>query len=178
MFVQCICIKKSFNLLLSAAVCCIILCVSWAVMPRAHERSCLSLADVSGVDWMVRHGRSLALAIAVKSAPGKLCGNEYCDTVTETILANATADRVSREFTHRYPQGDWKTVEIVAILGSVLWFCCGNVSSDDSKVWNGNIKVTQSLLKNTRSKNIFQTTVNKPMYSFTIRIKQLRCDRR
>uniref|UniRef100_A0AAX7TIT7 TOG domain-containing protein n=1 Tax=Astatotilapia calliptera TaxID=8154 RepID=A0AAX7TIT7_ASTCA len=52
------------------------------------------LADVSGVDWMVRHGRSLALAIAVKSAPGKLCGNEYCDTVTETILANATADRI------------------------------------------------------------------------------------
>ncbi|KAM9360287.1 stalled ribosome sensor GCN1 [Symphorus nematophorus] len=52
------------------------------------------LADVSGVDWMVRHGRSLALAIAVKSAPEKLCAKEYCDTVTETILANATADRI------------------------------------------------------------------------------------
>ncbi|KAE8291635.1 eIF-2-alpha kinase activator GCN1 [Larimichthys crocea] len=52
------------------------------------------LADVSGVDWMVRHGRSLALAIAVKSAPEKLCGKDYCDTVTETILANATADRI------------------------------------------------------------------------------------
>ncbi|XP_034546988.1 eIF-2-alpha kinase activator GCN1 [Notolabrus celidotus] len=52
------------------------------------------LADVSGVDWMVRHGRSLALAIAVKSAPEKLCGKEYCDTVTETILTNATADRI------------------------------------------------------------------------------------
>lgn len=57
----------------------------------------LPLADVSGVDWMVRHGRSLALAIAVKSAPEKLCGKEYCDTVTETILANATADRVRSE---------------------------------------------------------------------------------
>lgn len=56
----------------------------------------LCLADVSGVDWMVRHGRSLALAIAVKSAPGRLCGKEYCDSVTETILANATADRVRR----------------------------------------------------------------------------------
>lgn len=55
----------------------------------------LSLADMSGVDWMVRHGRSLALAIAVKSAPEKLCGKDYYDTVTETILANATADRVS-----------------------------------------------------------------------------------
>ncbi|XP_078106507.1 stalled ribosome sensor GCN1 [Sander vitreus] len=52
------------------------------------------LADVSGVDWMVRHGRSLAMAIAVKSAPEKLCGKEYCDTVTEAILANATADRI------------------------------------------------------------------------------------
>uniref|UniRef100_A0A1A8L3W7 GCN1 general control of amino-acid synthesis 1-like 1 n=2 Tax=Nothobranchius pienaari TaxID=704102 RepID=A0A1A8L3W7_9TELE len=52
------------------------------------------LADVSGVDWMVRHGRSLAVAIAVKSAPERLCGKDYCDTVTETILANATADRI------------------------------------------------------------------------------------
>uniref|UniRef100_A0A665VTG2 GCN1 activator of EIF2AK4 n=1 Tax=Echeneis naucrates TaxID=173247 RepID=A0A665VTG2_ECHNA len=52
------------------------------------------LADASGVDWMVRHGRSLALAICVKSAPEKLCGKEYYDTVTETILANATADRI------------------------------------------------------------------------------------
>ncbi|KAM6931319.1 stalled ribosome sensor GCN1 [Xenentodon cancila] len=52
------------------------------------------LADMSGVDWMVRHGRSLALAIAVKCAPERLCGKEYCDTVTETILANATADRI------------------------------------------------------------------------------------
>lgn len=47
---------------------------------------------------MVRHGRSLALAIAVKSAPEKLCGKEYCETVAETILANATADRVRRKF--------------------------------------------------------------------------------
>ncbi|XP_076020781.1 stalled ribosome sensor GCN1 [Genypterus blacodes] len=52
------------------------------------------LADISGVDWMVRHGRSLALAIAVKSAPEKLCEKEYSDTVMETILTNATADRI------------------------------------------------------------------------------------
>lgn len=62
----------------------------------------LPLADVSGVDWMVRHGRSLALAIAVKSAPEKLCGKDYCDTVTETILANATADRVRKKFVWHY----------------------------------------------------------------------------
>ncbi|KAK9522292.1 hypothetical protein VZT92_018767 [Zoarces viviparus] len=52
------------------------------------------LADMSGVDWMVRHGRSLAMAIAIKSAPEKLCGKEYCDTVTDTVLTNATADRI------------------------------------------------------------------------------------
>ena len=53
-------------------------------------------ADISGVDWMVRHGRSLALANAVKSAPEQLYAEEYRDTVAETILTNATADRVSR----------------------------------------------------------------------------------
>ncbi|XP_064822352.1 stalled ribosome sensor GCN1-like [Oncorhynchus masou masou] len=52
------------------------------------------LADTSGVDWMVRHGRSMALAIAVKSAPEQLCVEEYSSTVMETILANATADRI------------------------------------------------------------------------------------
>lgn len=58
----------------------------------------LLVADMSGVDWMVRHGRSLALAIAVKSAPERLCGKDYGDTVTETILASATADRVRPVF--------------------------------------------------------------------------------
>lgn len=43
---------------------------------------------------MVRHGRSMALAIAVKSAPEQLCVEEYSSTVMETILANATADRI------------------------------------------------------------------------------------
>lgn len=57
---------------------------------------CVCIADMSGVDWMVRHGRSLALAIAVKAAPDRLCGRDYGDTVTESIMANATADRVSR----------------------------------------------------------------------------------
>uniref|UniRef100_A0A8C5CDD9 GCN1 activator of EIF2AK4 n=1 Tax=Gadus morhua TaxID=8049 RepID=A0A8C5CDD9_GADMO len=52
------------------------------------------LADISGVDWMVRHGRSLALANAVKSAPEQLYAEEYRDTVAEAILTNATADRI------------------------------------------------------------------------------------
>ncbi|XP_016426339.1 eIF-2-alpha kinase activator GCN1-like [Sinocyclocheilus rhinocerous] len=52
------------------------------------------LADVSGVDWMVRHGRSLTLAIAVKSAPDQLCSEEYSSTVLEAVLSSATADRI------------------------------------------------------------------------------------
>ncbi|XP_073675995.1 stalled ribosome sensor GCN1 [Garra rufa] len=52
------------------------------------------LADVSGVDWMVRHGRSLALAIAVKSAPDQLCTEEYSSAVLEAVLSSATADRI------------------------------------------------------------------------------------
>uniref|UniRef100_A0A673JAN4 EIF-2-alpha kinase activator GCN1-like n=1 Tax=Sinocyclocheilus rhinocerous TaxID=307959 RepID=A0A673JAN4_9TELE len=55
---------------------------------------CLSAADVSGVDWMVRHGRSLTLAIAVKSAPDQLCSEEYSSTVLEAVLSSATADRI------------------------------------------------------------------------------------
>uniref|UniRef100_A0A8C1XAU8 GCN1 activator of EIF2AK4 n=1 Tax=Cyprinus carpio TaxID=7962 RepID=A0A8C1XAU8_CYPCA len=52
------------------------------------------LADASGVDWMVRHGRSLALAIAVKSAPDQLCSEEYSSSVLEAVLSSATADRI------------------------------------------------------------------------------------
>lgn len=53
---------------------------------------------MSGIDWMVRHGRSMALSIALKSAPERLWGKEYCDSVTETVLVNAIADRVRRMF--------------------------------------------------------------------------------
>lgn len=52
------------------------------------------IADVSGVDWMVRHGRSMALAIAVKSAPEQLCAPEYSSTVLDVVLSSSTADRV------------------------------------------------------------------------------------
>uniref|UniRef100_A0A8V5HHI1 Uncharacterized protein n=1 Tax=Melopsittacus undulatus TaxID=13146 RepID=A0A8V5HHI1_MELUD len=52
------------------------------------------LADVSGIDWMVRHGRSLALSVAVNVAPGRLCSPKYYNSVQEMILSNATADRI------------------------------------------------------------------------------------
>ncbi|NXK45456.1 GCN1 kinase, partial [Chauna torquata] len=52
------------------------------------------LADVSGIDWMVRHGRSLALSVAVNVAPYRLCSPKYYNSVQEMILSNATADRI------------------------------------------------------------------------------------
>ncbi|XP_065273696.1 stalled ribosome sensor GCN1 [Emys orbicularis] len=52
------------------------------------------LADVSGIDWMVRHGQSLALSVAIKVAPSRLCAPKYCNSVQERILSNATADRI------------------------------------------------------------------------------------
>ncbi|CAL8247414.1 unnamed protein product [Merluccius merluccius] len=79
---------------MSSAGCVGELC---AFLSEEELRSVLQqhiLADISGVDWMVRHGRSLALANAVKSAPEQLYADEYRDTVAETILTNATADRI------------------------------------------------------------------------------------
>lgn len=43
---------------------------------------------------MVRHGRSLALSVAVNVAPGRLCSPKYYSSVQEMIFSNATADRI------------------------------------------------------------------------------------
>lgn len=51
-------------------------------------------ADVSGIDWMVRHGRSLALSVAVNVAPSRLCAGKYSGEVQDMILSSAMADRV------------------------------------------------------------------------------------
>ncbi|XP_072658860.1 stalled ribosome sensor GCN1 isoform X1 [Canis lupus baileyi] len=56
-------------------------------------QQCL-LADVSGIDWMVRHGRSLALSVAVNVAPSRLCVGRYSSEVQDMILSNAMADRI------------------------------------------------------------------------------------
>uniref|UniRef100_A0A8C4T4N2 GCN1 activator of EIF2AK4 n=1 Tax=Erpetoichthys calabaricus TaxID=27687 RepID=A0A8C4T4N2_ERPCA len=52
------------------------------------------LADASGIDWMVRHGRSVALSIAIKAAPSQLCSSEYNTLVLDIILSSASADRI------------------------------------------------------------------------------------
>ncbi|KAJ8285786.1 hypothetical protein GJAV_G00030940 [Gymnothorax javanicus] len=79
---------------MSSAGCVGELC---AFLSEEELRNVLSqhvLADMSGVDWMVRHGRSLALAIAVRAAPDRLCGEEFGASVLEAVLASATADRI------------------------------------------------------------------------------------
>ncbi|XP_063049670.1 stalled ribosome sensor GCN1 [Engraulis encrasicolus] len=79
---------------MSSAGCVGELC---AFLPEDELKSVLTqhvLADISGVDWMVRHGRSLALSIAVKSAPESLAADEYKNTVLDMVLTNATADRI------------------------------------------------------------------------------------
>nr|XP_014345196.1 PREDICTED: translational activator GCN1 [Latimeria chalumnae] len=68
-----------------------------AVLPNEELSILLQqylLADVSGVDWMVRHGRSVALSIALKVAPDRVCALEDCSRVLEVVLSNATADRI------------------------------------------------------------------------------------
>ncbi|KAJ7309597.1 hypothetical protein JRQ81_007650, partial [Phrynocephalus forsythii] len=52
------------------------------------------LADVSGIDWMVRHGRSLALSVAVSVAPSRVCAPKYSNSVHEMIFSNTLADRI------------------------------------------------------------------------------------
>lgn len=60
-------------------------------------------ADVSGIDWMVRHGRSLALSVAVNVAPGRLCAGRYSGEVQDMILSNAMADRVRLRGNQTHP---------------------------------------------------------------------------
>ncbi|KAK7803834.1 hypothetical protein U0070_027292 [Myodes glareolus] len=55
-------------------------------------QQCL-LADISGIDWMVRHGRSLALSVAVNVAPSRLCAGKHSNEIQDMILSNAVADR-------------------------------------------------------------------------------------
>ncbi|KAM9331114.1 stalled ribosome sensor GCN1 isoform 2-T2 [Gastrophryne carolinensis] len=52
------------------------------------------LADTAGIDWMVRHGRCMALAVAINEASNKLCTPKYSSNVESMVLSNATADRI------------------------------------------------------------------------------------
>ncbi|XP_064235799.1 stalled ribosome sensor GCN1 [Aotus nancymaae] len=139
-------------------------------------QQCL-LADVSGIDWMVRHGRSLALSVAVNVAPGRLCAGRYSSDVQEMILSSAMADRIpiavsgvrGMGFLMRY---HIKTGggQLPAKLSSLFVKCLQNPSSDirlvaEKMIWWANkdplppldpqaIKpILKALLDNTKDKN-------------------------
>ncbi|XP_053850288.1 eIF-2-alpha kinase activator GCN1 isoform X1 [Vidua macroura] len=134
------------------------------------------LADVSGIDWMVRHGRSLALSVAVNVAPGKLCSPKYYNSVQEMIISNATADRIpiavsgirGMGFLMKYHMEEGGNLP--PKLSSLFIKCLQNSSSDiklvaEKMIWWANkshlppldtqtIKpILKALLDNTKDKN-------------------------
>uniref|UniRef100_A0A8U8BXP6 Uncharacterized protein n=1 Tax=Geospiza parvula TaxID=87175 RepID=A0A8U8BXP6_GEOPR len=134
------------------------------------------LADVSGIDWMVRHGRSLALSVAVNVTPGKLCSPKYYSSVQEMIFSNATADRIpiavsgirGMGFLMKYHMEEGGNLP--PKLSSLFIKCLQNSSSDiklvaEKMIWWANkshlppldiqtIKpILKALLDNTKDKN-------------------------
>ncbi|XP_065745415.1 stalled ribosome sensor GCN1 [Phocoena phocoena] len=135
------------------------------------------LADVSGIDWMVRHGRSLALSVAVNVAPSRLCTGRYSSEVQDMILSNAMADRIPIAVSgvrgmgflmkHHIETGGG---QLPAKLSSLFIKCLQNPSSDirlvaEKMIWWANrdplpaldpqaIKpILKALLDNTKDKN-------------------------
>ncbi|OCT98218.1 hypothetical protein XELAEV_18010449mg [Xenopus laevis] len=52
------------------------------------------LADFTGIDWMVRHGRSLATAVAINVASRRICTTQFNSNIESVVFGNATADRI------------------------------------------------------------------------------------
>eukprot|EP00079_Xenopus_tropicalis_P029628 XP_012825198.1 PREDICTED: eIF-2-alpha kinase activator GCN1 [Xenopus tropicalis] len=52
------------------------------------------LADFTGIDWMVRHGRSMAVAVAINVASRRLCTPQFNSNIESVVFSNATADRI------------------------------------------------------------------------------------
>uniref|UniRef100_A0A8C7BAM2 GCN1 activator of EIF2AK4 n=1 Tax=Neovison vison TaxID=452646 RepID=A0A8C7BAM2_NEOVI len=138
---------------------------------NAVLQQCL-LADVSGIDWMVRHGRSLALSVAVNVAPGRLCAGRYSGEVQDMILSNAMADRIPIAVSGVRGMG-FLMKHHIETGGGHAWSssqCLQNPSSDirlvaEKMIWWANkdplppldpqaIKpILKSLLDNTKDKN-------------------------
>jgi hypothetical protein len=79
--------------LLERLVSCLIMTVqplSYLILPYNTD------ADPS-VDWMLRHGRSVALSVALKQAPNKLLADEFNSRTIEAVTAFSNADRVSHD---------------------------------------------------------------------------------
>ncbi|XP_019583398.2 stalled ribosome sensor GCN1 [Rhinolophus sinicus] len=139
-------------------------------------QQCL-LADVSGIDWMVRHGRSLALSVAVNVAPSRLCAGRYSGEVQEMILSSAVADRIPIAVSGVRGMGflmkyhiETGGGQLPTKLSSLFIKCLQNPSSDirlvaEKMIWWANkdplppldpqaIKpILKALLDNTKDKN-------------------------
>ncbi|XP_054719248.1 eIF-2-alpha kinase activator GCN1-like [Uloborus diversus] len=53
------------------------------------------LDDDTSLDWTLRHGRSVALMVALKEAPNRLLKEQWNERITKVILAYLTADRLA-----------------------------------------------------------------------------------
>ncbi|XP_030044832.1 eIF-2-alpha kinase activator GCN1-like [Microcaecilia unicolor] len=135
------------------------------------------LADVSGIDWMVRHGRSLALSVAINVAPRRLCASKFCDSVQAMTFSNSTADRIPIAVSGIQGMGflmkhyiEDEGRNLPAKLMSLFIKCLQNPSSDikliaEKMIWWANkeplppldpqiIKpILKTLLDNTKDKN-------------------------
>ncbi|XP_075424511.1 stalled ribosome sensor GCN1 isoform X2 [Ascaphus truei] len=135
------------------------------------------LADVAGIDWMVRHGRSLALSVAINVASSRLCTPKFCSNIESMTFSNATADRIPIAVSgirgmgflmKHYIDADGKNLP--AKLVALFIKCLQNPSSDiklvaEKMIWWANkdhlppldpqtIKpILKVLLDNTKDKN-------------------------
>lgn len=58
----------------------------------------MSVSDVDpSLDWTLRHGRSVALYVALKEAPERIMSAVSEASVCQTILQNVQSDRVCRK---------------------------------------------------------------------------------
>ncbi|XP_044304801.1 eIF-2-alpha kinase activator GCN1 [Varanus komodoensis] len=135
------------------------------------------LADVSGIDWMVRHGRSLALSVAISVAPSRVCAPRYCNSVHEMIYSNTLADRIPIAISGIRGMGFLMKYHIEASggnlppkLSNLFIKCLQNPSSDiklvaEKMIWWANKSplpplepqtakpILKALLDNTKDKN-------------------------
>ncbi|XP_072839500.2 stalled ribosome sensor GCN1 [Pogona vitticeps] len=135
------------------------------------------LADVSGIDWMVRHGRSLALSVAVSVAPNRVCVPKYSNSVHEMIFSNTLADRIPIALSGIRGMGFLMKYHIEANggnlppkLSNLFIKCLQNPSSDiklvaEKMIWWANKNplppldpqtakpILKALLDNTKDKN-------------------------
>ncbi|CAH2295310.1 eIF-2-alpha kinase activator GCN1 [Pelobates cultripes] len=68
-----------------------------ACLPEEELNALLELhllADFTGIDWMVRHGRSLALSVAINVASSKFCTPKFSSNLESVVISHATADRI------------------------------------------------------------------------------------